>query len=418
VKPPYAPATYPRLTLASRDSVSVHSLPAVDLDQRVISIEWLSAGEDEAEIVGAVRHACEDGGCVAVICHTVKRSQRVYRALKAARFVDEDSLMLFHARYPSAWRQEIEARVLSLFGKKGKRPHKMVLVATQVVEQSLDLDFDLMITDLPPVDLLIQRVGRLHRHDHLQYHGRQRPVHLAHPRVLINRPEIDADGVPVFGRANEYIYGRFLLLASWLALQAHDRLTLPDDTTGLIELVYGDGWQALPLQDELRRAYEDMQAEREGAIIEAGIRDILAPGERGLLTQRNPALTEDDPTTHQRFRAVTRLIDPGVSVICLHETLNGPALEPDGSHLLDFGQALLHTDIQAVLQYVVEIRDRRILNHLLEQEEHQLPYAWCDEPALKYHCMAVFKDGICRIGGTHFVLKLSKEFGLEIEEEA
>ncbi len=412
------PATYPRLMLTARDRTGVHPLPAADLDRRTIGLEWLPACENEAEIVEAVRRNCEAGGCVAVICHTVKRSQEVYRALKAARFLDEDSLLLFHARYPPTWRQEIETQVLRLFGKEGERPHGMVLVATQVVEQSLDLDFDLIVTDLPPVDLLIQRVGRLHRHDHQYYHRRPRPLHLTHPRVLINRPEIDAGGVPVFGRANEYIYGRFLLLASWLALQGHDCLTLPDDTTGLIELVYGDGWQSLPLQDELRHAYEDMQAEREGAVIEAGIRDILAPGERGLLTQRNPALTEDDPNTHQRFRAVTRLIDPGVSVICLHETLNGPALEPDDSYLLDFGQAPLHTDVQAVLQYVVEIRDRRILNHLLEQEEHRLPYAWRDEPALKYHCMAVFKDGICQIEGSRFVLKLSREFGLEIAEEA
>lgn len=412
------PAAYPRLTLAAHDGVSVRPLSASDVDQRIIDIEWLPADEDNVNIVEAVRHACEAGGCVAVICHTVKRSQQVYRALKTARFVDEDGLLLFHARYPPTWRQGIEARVLGLFGKEGKRPHRMVLVATQVVEQSLDLDFDLMITDLPPVDLLIQRVGRLHRHDHQRHHGRQRPVYLAHPRVLINQPEVDADGMPAFGRGSDHIYGRFLLLASWLALQGRDHLTVPDDTTDLIELVYGDGWQSLPLGDELQRAYEDMQAKQEAAVIEAGIRDILAPGERGLLTQRNPALTEDDPNTHQRFRALTRLIDPGVSVICLHETLNGPALEPHSSRLLDLGQPLSYTDVQAILQCVVEIRDRRILYHLLEEEAHQLPYAWRDERALKYHCMAVFRDGVCRVEGTRFVLKLSREFGLEIEEEA
>ena len=72
-------------------------------------------------------------------------------------------------------------RVLTNFGKAERDPRvKRVLVATQVIEQSLDLDFDLMITELAPVDLILQRLGRLHRH-----HREGRSAHVASPSLYI-----------------------------------------------------------------------------------------------------------------------------------------------------------------------------------------------------------------------------------------
>lgn len=65
---------------------------------------------------------------------------------------------------PADERRVLEERVLSLFGPHGQRPPRALLVATQVAEQSLDIDFDFMLSDLAPIDLLLQRAGRLHRH--------------------------------------------------------------------------------------------------------------------------------------------------------------------------------------------------------------------------------------------------------------
>jgi CRISPR-associated endonuclease/helicase Cas3 len=74
--------------------------------------------------------------------------------------------MLFHARFAMGDRLAIEEKVLERFGRERPQryPGGAVLVATQVVEQSLDLDFDLVVSDLAPIDLLIQRAGRLWRH--------------------------------------------------------------------------------------------------------------------------------------------------------------------------------------------------------------------------------------------------------------
>src|SRR5208283_903598 len=97
-------------------------------------------------------------------------------------------------------RKEIEDEVLDKFGKgkEGRknlnRPTKSIVVATQVIEQSLDLDFDYMISDLAPIDLLIQRAGRLHRHSQ---NDSSRPENLKNPKMQIVSPQ--TDDIPEFG---------------------------------------------------------------------------------------------------------------------------------------------------------------------------------------------------------------------------
>ena len=107
-------------------------------------------------------------------------AQEVYQALRPYFPGTADDglpeLDLLHARFPFADRAEREARCLGRFGKDGNtvevpgggtrsvhRPSRAVLVSTQIIEQSLDLDFDLMVSDMAPADLLLQRAGRLHR---------------------------------------------------------------------------------------------------------------------------------------------------------------------------------------------------------------------------------------------------------------
>ena len=152
-------------------------MPLPTPESRVMALEWIA--RDPAAIVAQLRDALRKGGYAAVICNTVARSQEIYRAVRDADLVPEDDLILFHARTPFAWRDQIEKEVLSRFGKAGERP-KAIVVATQVIEQSLDLDFDVMISDLAPVDLLLQRAGRLHRHPRPS-----RPAPVAAPRLLV-----------------------------------------------------------------------------------------------------------------------------------------------------------------------------------------------------------------------------------------
>jgi len=105
----------------------------------------------------------EAGAMVGVICNTVKDAQLIYSLLSARTNINVD---LFHARYTVADRRQLEDRVLNKYGKKAERKGGL-LIATQVIEQSLDLDFDVLISQIAPIEFLMQRMGRLWRHDRL-----------------------------------------------------------------------------------------------------------------------------------------------------------------------------------------------------------------------------------------------------------
>ncbi|MGX9227587.1 hypothetical protein ACWV95_17660 [Streptomyces albus] len=119
-----------------------------------------------------------DGGCALVVRNTVERVLQAADALRR-RFGDQ-AVTVAHSRFLAADRAAVDARLVKLFGPDGSdRPERHVVVASQVAEQSLDVDFDLLVTDLAPVDLVLQRLGRLHRHP------RQRPARLAQARCLV-----------------------------------------------------------------------------------------------------------------------------------------------------------------------------------------------------------------------------------------
>lgn len=187
-----ADIAYPRLTIVDRTgAVQVHALPATET--RTLHLHYIEG--DIESLCQFVTSIYQDGGCIAVICNTVDECIRVAQRMMEDPLIDPEDVIVFHARFPSAWRRNIEPMVLSRFGKTGPRPARAIVIATQIIEQSLDLDFDLIITSTAPIDLLIQRAGRLHRHERL------RPEHLAQPVLVVRSPlftESDSD-VPDFG---------------------------------------------------------------------------------------------------------------------------------------------------------------------------------------------------------------------------
>ena len=105
--------------------------------------------------------AAAQGALVGIVCNLVAVAQQLALHLRALTSIPVD---LFHARFCFADRQEHELSVMAHYGNGPTRSSGRILVATQVIEQSLDLDFDWLISQLCPVDLLFQRLGRLHRH--------------------------------------------------------------------------------------------------------------------------------------------------------------------------------------------------------------------------------------------------------------
>ncbi|MCP4416588.1 MAG: CRISPR-associated helicase Cas3', partial [Chloroflexi bacterium] len=400
---PETKADYPTLTIANEQRQETISLSKPQ--SYTLQLDW-SVGRDPDAIVSFLRETLAGGGCTAVICNTVQRAQDVYRAIQQANIVPADELFLFHARYPPVWRKAIEAKVLAKFGKKGDRPHKAIVVATQVVEQSLDLDFDVMVTDLAPVDLVLQRAGRLHRHK------QNRKARHGHPhRLIITQPH-ENDGVPTFEK-DEFVYGNYILLRSYLALQSRTEIIIPDDTVSLIEAVYGDlVLDGLPTiwQSALQSAWDDKENDCHETAAKAGRQPILPPDNCRLLSQKMAGLEEDNPEVHAAFRAKTRDIDVSVTLICLHKTAVSVAIH-DAEKSIQFNlEDPLHSDLpNKLLQNGISIQHKGLVNHFIPQ---QLPSSWQENAALRYCRYAIFEDGVCEL--PQYALKLNKQLGLQI----
>lgn len=401
----------PRVPYPSISYATGNQIKAVQLrlpESRTIDLDWID--RDPGAIAAWLGSELRDGGCAAVICNTVRRAQEVYQAIKATRAVTQEQLILFHSRFPSAWRSEIEDAVLRRFGTGNQRPTRGIVVATQVIEQSLDLDFDLMVTDLAPADLILQRAGRLHRHER-----EGRPPELYRPRLCIAKPA-DLGGAPDF-ESDVWVYEPYILLRSYVALRGRDRLVLPNDTEALIEDVYGDSVPddfPVGLTARLEEARLKMKTHEGEDAFKARLKLVAAPEAEGLLTKGNLGLDEDNPEVHQALRAMTRLIPPSVSLVCFHDTPRGLALEPDGTQLVELEQEPTGELTDRIAQHTVRVTSQPVVGFLLEQG---VPRCWKRNPVLRNYRVAVFVDGVCEFDGQNYRLRLSRELGLEIIKE-
>ena len=179
-----------------------------------------------------------EGGCALVIRNTVRRAQATFLDL-SDHFGDD--VVLLHSRFTANARAKMTAELLEKLGKDAtKRPRRLVVVATQVAEQSFDVDADLLVTDLAPIDLVLQRAGRLHRHDRP---ASARPSRLRTPEVIVTGLQLEGVASPWFPKGSLIVYGRHLLLrAAALVLEAATGggWSVPADVPGLVARGYGD----------------------------------------------------------------------------------------------------------------------------------------------------------------------------------
>lgn len=167
------------------------------------------------------------GGCAGVIVNTVKKAQAVARMLREA--LPEKEVQVFHAQFLMPDRAAREQELMERIGKHSTpvRRDGLIVVGTQVLEQSLDIDFDVMVTELCPMDLLLQRIGRLHRHT---WRSRPQPMQAAVCAVL------DTGG-DTFDEGSAAVYGKWLLWRTRELLP--QTIRLPEEISPLVQQVYG-----------------------------------------------------------------------------------------------------------------------------------------------------------------------------------
>ena len=166
-----------------------------------------------------------NGGVAGIIVNTVGRAQGLFERL--VKVFGRD-VSLLHAKFIDTDRVAKEKVLMDNIGKDAKRPRRAIVIGTQVLEQSLDIDFDVLITDLCPMDLLLQRVGRLHRHQIT------RPEGLSIPILYV----MGQSDTLSFEEGASAIYGDYLLARTQKLLPKE--IFLPRDISPLVQSVYDD----------------------------------------------------------------------------------------------------------------------------------------------------------------------------------
>ena len=252
------------------------AIPAAPPEPRKIKVEFKKRDEAYMEAVALARL----GGAVLWICNTVDSAQSTFKRFQ--ELVKEDfPLGLLHSRFPYWRREMLEDTWMNRFGKASETRCGSILVATQVVEQSVDLDADLLVTDLAPTDMLLQRLGRLWRHERPS-----RPVDA--PRICILEEErsledfrqIEAKAIAKVLGSKAKVYAPFVLLRSlevWKGLPSE--VTIPTHIRRLIEATYEDrfeepqGWQDLMFELEAESMAYRQKADMSTNIWQAALDD-------------------------------------------------------------------------------------------------------------------------------------------------
>lgn len=317
---PQQEAQYPRLTTFSPGLVKQRHF-AADPTRR-ITIRLQGIAPDLPAMYAAIEQQLGKGGMALALVNTVQRAQDLYQLFPTGeplrregqcvgkRLADGTEVLLFHARFPADRRQQRENCALESFGQSSARIGRKILIATQVAEQSLDLDFDVIATDLAPVDLVLQRAGRLWRH--------LRPTRpVAEPILLI--AGLDGQEPPLFGKPLWWgaVYREDVLLRTWSILRDRQSLTLPDDIDTLVRTVYEE---QVPVPEVVQQRLDKAMLAEDGEVIAlTGQANLAIVGFPDDASWNDPSrfvlYDEDEPGVHRTLMAQTRLGDDSIVVI-------------------------------------------------------------------------------------------------------
>ena len=280
------------------------------------ALEWLGWYKVPVILLSATlparrRTELVEGGCAGVIVNTVKKAQKIAQLLRES--LPDKEVQLFHAQFLMPDRAARENQLMARIGK-GSAPecrNDLIVVGTQVMEQSLDIDLDVLVTELCPMDLLLQRIGRLHRH----HRSRPAPLQQACCAVLDT-------GEDAFDAGSEAVYGQWML---WRTRNFLPRsIRLPEEISPLVQRVYG--WEReVPggaQGEEMCCVYEQTQ-EKKKARAEAY---LVPQPETHRLAQLNTLddwMQNEGACSDPAARAAVRDGDPSVEVLVMQRRADG-----------------------------------------------------------------------------------------------
>ena len=369
--------------------------------------------KEEDNLIKLISSLYKQGGNIGIIVNTVKKAQDL------AKVVEENfgnnSFELIHSRFIDTHRIKKEEELLKQIGKNASRPDKKIYIGTQVIEQSLDIDFDIMITELAPIDLILQRIGRLQRHD------LKRNDYYKNPTLYV----IGTSEKLEFDEGSSFVYSSYLLARSQYFLP--NEITIPDDLSKLVQKVYSD--EDINLDKNLYSIYKNYKNEHLRSIDEqkrkAKVFRISDPdtdfledeGETiiGWLNNSNEVNTEEEAFAQVRDTKET------IEVIALQENKNGVGLfgydndiyeKMDDPHI----SKLIAANTLKLPQILTENYNiNKTINFLEKYNLEYLP-KFQESAWLKGSLGIIFNEnGFFEIGD--YILKYSNKYGLSYERK-
>ncbi len=398
---------YPSVCLVSK--IGTHRIaPPAQMPDRRLGLRTLDLPDQDTTAQGRwlVQQAA-DGGCVCWITNTVARAQKLFRVINELAPPTTDRSLL-HASFPLDERQMGEEKITAQYGPEGMRPRSGIVIGTQVLEQSLDLDFDLMVSDLAPIDLLLQRAGRLHRH------ARERPPAHTEPYLIIAAKGESGDEVGL-SKANLAVYDEFVLRRTWAALSDRSEIHLPADYRPLVEFVYG---AAEPAPDDpLAAAWQKLRDKESDAREQAEARLLPVPDAVDPFCGAAARLTfEENENGAAWIIAQTRLGEESLTVIPVERQGDAVCFTSDGQTIrVPLGQEADRRTQLLMRRRSLRVSHKGIVRALKMQDAKPLPLF--DSPLLK-ECQPLWLSGgqaDFHSGATVYHVTLDPKLGLVIE---
>lgn len=404
---------YPRISVYDGECRTICVSPGAD----TVDVRLHRISDDNAALGEALAARFSEGGCIAVVCNTVTRAQETFLALRERFGFD---VTLAHSRFLAPHRASREAELVRRLGPGGDRPERLIVVGTQVLEQSLDVDFDLLVSDVAPMDLLLQRMGRLHRHP------RRRPQPLATPEVWLRGVEDWAAVPPIPVRGSQAIYGRDRLLRALAVLAGREQVLLPQEIPTLVRLAYdADALPPIGWEDTWRADEERAETERLTAIAKASTFLLSDPGQHWTLNGFLQVDAGDPDRGEERGTSQVRDSGEGLEVIALTRRDGllrlpegiGPwsgRVIPDGQWGTESDERLAREMAKCTLRLPAIMCYPSAVGPVIEALEKQLDYAgWQQSRWISGQLAVVFDDmWSCRIAD--FILTYDPDQGLRV----
>lgn len=318
---------YPLLSItsANRRAKPMYCTTKSESKAHPVYVDYMNDGDEV--LLTYLKPLLAEGGCVCVLRDTVRRAQQTYKALTESLNVE---VVLAHSRFIAIDRAARDAELSSKLGRdSSQRPRALVVVGTQVLEQSLDIDFDLLITDIAPVDLILQRMGRLHRHRREDGES-LRPAAFRRARCIITGVCDWQASVPEFARGITSIYEPAILMQTIAALRERlgnrPYLEIPTDIAPLVAEVYE---HKAPIPDEWQANYQDYLVREKHAI-----QQKERSAKEWLLPKPHSVCLDDwmcnwvHVTDEARGRATVRDSEESIEVVVVVEDEHGLGLLP------------------------------------------------------------------------------------------